>query len=712
LEFPDVFNDKRSGFQAVIGNPPWDTLQPMSKEFFSNLDPLYRSYGKQEARRTQTEIFERSVRDEKDWLAYQGYFKAYTNFLNHSAWPFGDPDAGGANFSIVRGNANAELHAEWRSARRRYRGYTISNHPYRDQGAGKAYTYKLFLEQSHNLLREDGRLGLIVPSGLYTDKGSSDLRKLLLERARWEWLFGFENREGIFDIHRSFKFCPIIVAKGRRTDAIRATFMQRDLEAWAEAEKHVIPYEPEQVQKFSPHSFAILELRNRRDMEILEKIYANSVLLGDQSEDGWQLEYRQGDFNMTSDSRLFPPRPAWEAKGYKPDEYSRWLLGKWRPREKGSPAPPDSPRWELEPGVILSRDEDEWIHEGEIEEIALPLYQGVMIGQLNSTASCFSAGSGNRAVWAKQPLDDARITPQFLINTELYLDRSSQRGHKLAFRDTTNATNERTMIASVLPDMPCGNVLGLLHSKREPWVTAVFLSSFVFDWAARQRIGGTHLNWYVVEELPLPSCDLTFCKDELRVLALKLIGIGPQYANAWNLLRSHGSVSEDLAWQDHWVVEQSERLRLRCILDALSFYVYGLDYEDALYMLSDCASAPGDSNQRVNPKGFWRVDANSEPELRHSVLALAAFRDLLRRIVNEDPSRPVNDFLYGNSTAGWTFPETLSLAELGYNSTRPPKNIARELGSDDLGRELTRPQDSWNECNTHAYNLRQSYPAA
>ena len=37
---------------------------------------------------------------------------------------------------------------------------------------------------------------------------------------------------------------------------------------------------------------------------------------------------------MTNDSHLFPPRPEWEAKGYRPDEYSRWLLGDWRPMEE------------------------------------------------------------------------------------------------------------------------------------------------------------------------------------------------------------------------------------------------------------------------------------------------------------------------------------------------------------------------------------------
>ena len=159
------------------------------------------------------------------------------------------------------------------------------------------------------------------------------MRDLFLNHCRWEWLFGIENRDGVFPIHRSFKFNPVIIEKGGTTEAIRTVFMRRKLEDWERAEEIATPYTRKQIEQFSPRSRAILEIQSRRDLEILEKIYANSVLLGDDGPDGWGIRYAQGDFNMTSDSKLFPPRPQWEAQGYRPDEYSRWLKGDWRPIE-------------------------------------------------------------------------------------------------------------------------------------------------------------------------------------------------------------------------------------------------------------------------------------------------------------------------------------------------------------------------------------------
>ena len=352
LEFPDVFRETGAGFDAVLGNPPWETLQPNSMEFFSNIDPLYRSYGKQEAvQRQKTYFIDASV--ERDWLDYNSSFASASNWTKHAENAFGDPrrtNKSQDRFAVARGRATGDLHDRWRSARSRAHGFCDPTHPFAHRGEGKAYTYKLFLEAAHALLRpprppvdadgaaqaqrRGGRFGFLVPSGLYSDHGARPLRELFLERCRWEWLFGVENRDKVFPIDSRYKFNPVIIEKGGATAAIRTAFMRRDVDDWARAEDLATPYTVAQIRQFSPKSLALLEIQSRRDLEILEKIYAGAVLLGDDGSDSWRLRYAQGDFNMTSDSHLFPPRPQWEEKGYRPDEYSRWLLGDWRPIEE------------------------------------------------------------------------------------------------------------------------------------------------------------------------------------------------------------------------------------------------------------------------------------------------------------------------------------------------------------------------------------------
>ena len=81
--------------------------------------------------------------------------------------------------------------------------------------------------------------------------------------------------------------------------------------------------------KFSPKSLAILEIQSKRDLEILEKIYADSALLGSDDQADWGIKYGS-EFHMTNDSKLFPPKTKWEQWGYKPDEYGRWLKGEWK----------------------------------------------------------------------------------------------------------------------------------------------------------------------------------------------------------------------------------------------------------------------------------------------------------------------------------------------------------------------------------------------
>jgi len=140
LEFPDVFRAADSGFDAVLGNPPWDIAKPNSKEFFSNVDPLYRSYGKQEALRYQTDYF-KDAECERAWLDYNADFRAQSNFMGYAASAFGDPienDKGQDRFGIARGRENDALHARWRAARAKAKGFFRPGAPLPPSGFGRS----------------------------------------------------------------------------------------------------------------------------------------------------------------------------------------------------------------------------------------------------------------------------------------------------------------------------------------------------------------------------------------------------------------------------------------------------------------------------------------------------------------------------------------------------------------------------------------------
>lgn len=91
--------------------------------------------------------------------------------------------------------------------------------------------YQLFVERALDLLADGGRLGLIVPWGLLGDAGSARVRRRLFERGAVDAVVAFENRRGLFPIHRSVRFAACCATRGTPTRVIACRMGETDARA-------------------------------------------------------------------------------------------------------------------------------------------------------------------------------------------------------------------------------------------------------------------------------------------------------------------------------------------------------------------------------------------------------------------------------------------------------------------------------------------------
>jgi len=266
LEFPDVFGPKGAGgFDAAVGNPPWDIVKPNSQEFFSAYDPDFRSYNKQQANKASSKLLASSPAIKTRWELYG------KSFTEKGAY-FKEPES------------------------------------YAALGKGDINTFKLFLERFFRLLGVNGHMGIVVPSGIYTDQGCQPLRELFFEKSAVEFLYGFENRRAIFNIHRSFKFVLLGARKGGTTERFRCAFMEHDPERLPVIERDTLKMSVEQVRKFSPDTLSVMEFKSQRDIDITTKIYGDWPLLGEKIEGTCNVRFRS-ELHMTNDSHMFKTTP-------------------------------------------------------------------------------------------------------------------------------------------------------------------------------------------------------------------------------------------------------------------------------------------------------------------------------------------------------------------------------------------------------------------
>ena len=522
LEFPAVFGpDAVGGFSATVGNPPWDLSSANPQEFFSVYDSQFRSLN-----RKQSLIRLKAICDQNESIADK--WSLYQRGIAEQNLYFGEPSA------------------------------------YTSAPSGRNNIYQYFLLRGFDILNADGHLGLVIPSGFYTDKGCQPLRELFFGHSRIGFLYCFENRwPTVFSaVDGRFKFVTFGTKKGGKTDGFKCAFMMHDPERLQAIENTALEMRMDYIRKFSPDTWALMEFNSPRQLNISAALYSDSILLSDFTYGGQHIEF-QLELMMNTAAKLF-----------------------------------------IDAKHLGSQTCDS-------NSTYLPLFEGKMIWQYD-------------AQWGP---------PQYYVDEHLTHDYIGYPTpfFRLGFRDVTASTNERTLVATIIPPTYHGNSVPTIVAKQNigaspPEVTTdtsfllSVLNSFCSDFIARQKITN-HMNFHFMRSLPIPRVKHPFIRMHISARVARLVCTDKLLAGLWSesfdqsfaqfelwdYCTTYGPAHEqeirrrlrDEAknltpeWGPHCGVhdrlpdrrDTGDRAQLRAEIDAYVAHLYGLSRDDFAYIL-------------------------------------------------------------------------------------------------------------------------------
>jgi len=542
LEFSDVMAS--GGFDVVLGNPPWERIKLQEHEFFASREPDIAAAPNAAARGRLIEKLKTADPGTRDRALFEEFEMAKRTAEAASVFARVPGDEGG-RFALT--------------------------------GRGDVNTYALFAELFSILAGPHGRAGVIVPTGIATDATTAPFFAALIDGKRLATLFDFENRERIFPaIDSRIKFCLLTI--GREVKEAGFAFFLTDAAQLTDPERR-FNLSPEQIARINPNTKTVPVFRSRVDAELTAKIYSRVPVLIDRTKgkDGnpWGMDYASKLFDMTYDAGIF--------------RASRDLLLEGFVKQKG--------KW-----VELSKlDADTYI----------PLFEAKMFHLFDHRWVTFDENGDS----SREVDNDEKARPLFepeprywILEREVFrrLDRQSwHRKWLIGLRKITNATNERTIIPTVFPIGGVGNSEHVLLPNEELSAKQIACllaagSSLVLDFIARQKLGGTNLNFFYVEQLPIPS--------PKYFVATNMDFVAPRVLELTYTSHSMASFARDLGYQGvPFVWDEDRRELLRAELDAFYARAYGLTRDELRYILD-----PADMKGPDYPSETFRVLKTNE----------------------------------------------------------------------------------------------------
>ncbi|MBJ7000096.1 N-6 DNA methylase [Streptomyces sp. CRPSP2-6A1] len=545
LEFPEVFSVPEEpsapgvdpvtgwagGFDCVLGNPPWDKVDFKDQEYFSVVEQSLAQLSGQKRRAAIIQWTSENPTEGRRYHAARRQVKSSFLFLG----------ASGAYPQLRKGLAI--------------------------KGVNSLQTDQLFTERFVSITAPKGRCGTVVPTQIATGSGAQFLFQDLTQRGTLKHLYDFENgrRERLFPaVHASYQFALLSLTGRDLTEpAARFAFFLGHPDELADG-RAVFALSPEEIILLNPNTGTLPVFRTRRDADLTTAVQRRvPVLVNENQAHGnpWHLLFKQF-INLTDDSDLFRDQSQLEAEG-----------------------------WHLEGNVFVRGDEH-----------MLPLFDAKMAHLFDHRwNSYYGLGNDdyervplevkqdpNGVAQPRQWMQDAGLIPTTRNGKKTEVSGIAQRlkdlewshGWLMGWRRVARVTDERTAIPALLPRVAVGNTFPLMFPGVSAELSATLVaaqSSLVFDYVARQKVAGVDAGLKTWKQLPVPHPDdLGRHTRFLIPRTLELV------YTAWDMepfakdLRDTGA---PFTWNE------DRRAQLRAELDAYFLHLYGVDREDADYIL-------------------------------------------------------------------------------------------------------------------------------
>jgi hypothetical protein len=440
-------------------------------------------------------------------------------------------------------NENNELFSKWlffKHSMEKTSKFCINSGLYNNSAFGNINLYKVFLDKSINSINESGRIGLIVQSGLFTDELSKDFFEELMSKKRIVSVFDFVNKKKLFGIHPQMRF-SLITCMVKNENAPFFRFYLTDPEQLVNKKLGVF-LDLEIIKRINPNSVNCPMINHQSTLDILNKIYAVSriVTSEDLTTPSLQCSLWGEMFNMTRGEKFL------------------------------------------------------WNNLDDIDFETLPLYESKYFHQYDHQYATFKNVAdedkvkGNaRLMTNAEKLSQEAIDFRFYVRKNTVLEKCNSDRYNvssdwfLCLRSITSSTNERTVIASILPKYGVANSVNIVlpKSTEDAVILLGAFNSFVNDFVASTKVGNQNLNIFIIKQLPIPYVNVEsviFKEIKERVIKLSFTS-----TNLQGFAKDLGYEGDPFKWDLY------ERFKMQCELDAIYAILYGIEKQELDYVMEN-----------------------------------------------------------------------------------------------------------------------------